>query len=91
MTNPDDHRSMSCGRVFVNNMPICFRSLTQKFVTLSVMEAEIAAHIIVAQCMLYMYHSLESLQLKVALPMVLEMDNSGPVDIANSWSMRGRT
>jgi hypothetical protein len=40
----------------------------------------------VAQDMLY-----ESLELEVELPMVLEMDNSGTMDIANSWSVRGRT
>ena len=35
-TNPDDRRSISGGRVFVNDVPISFRSVTQKFVTLSV-------------------------------------------------------
>ncbi len=77
--------------MFVNSMPICFRSVTQKFVTLSVMEVEIAAGVMVAQDMLYMYHLLESLELKVELPMVLEMDNSGAVNNANSWSVGGRT
>ena len=90
-TNPDDHRSILGGRVFVNSMPICFRSVTQKFVTLSVTEAEIAAGVMVAQDMLYIYRLLESLELEVELPMVLEMDNSGAVDIANSWSVGGRT
>ena len=89
--NPDDRRSISGGRVFVDNVPISFRSATQKFVMLSVTEAKIAAGVMVAQDMLYIYHSLESLKLKVELPMVLEMDNSGAVDIANSWSVSGRT
>jgi hypothetical protein len=31
------------------------------------------------------------LELEVELPMTLEMDNSGLVDIANSWSVGGRT
>ena len=31
------------------------------------------------------------LGLKVKLPMVLEMDNKGAVDLANNWSMGGRT
>ena len=53
-------------------------------------EAEIAAGVMVAQDMLYMYHLLESLELEVELPMVLEMDNSSAVDIANSWSVGGR-
>ena len=58
---------------------------------LSVTEAEIAAGVMVAQDMLYIYRLLESLELEVELPMVLEMDNSGAVDIANSWSVGGRT
>ena len=59
--------------------------------TLSVTEAEIAAGVMVAQDMLYIYRLMESLELEVELPMVLEMDNSGAVDIANSWSVGGRT
>ena len=31
------------------------------------------------------------MELEVELPMLLEMDNSGAVDIANSWSVGGRT
>ena len=50
--------------------------------------AKIAAGVMVAQDMLYTYHLLESLKLEVELPMVLEMDNAGAVDIANSWSSR---
>jgi hypothetical protein len=34
---------------------------------------------------------MESLELEVEFPMVLEMDNSGAVDIANSCSVGGRT
>ena len=41
--------------------------------------------------MLYIYRLLESLELEVELPMILEMDNTGAVDIANSWSVGGRT
>ena len=89
-TNPDDRRSISGSRVFMNDVPISFRSVTQKFVMLLVTEAEIAAGVIVAQDMLHIYRLLESLELEVELPMVLEMDNSGAVDIANSWSVGGR-
>ena len=75
----------------MNGVPISYRSATQKFVTLLVTEAKIAAGVLVAQDMLYVYRILESLELEVELPMVLEMDNSGAVDIANSWSVGGRT
>ena len=32
-----------------------------------------------------------SLGLKVKTPMILEMDNKGAVDLANNWSVGGRT
>jgi len=58
---------------------------------LFVTEEEITACMTVVQDMLYMYGLLESLELKVKLPMLLEMDNSGAEDVANSWSVRDRT
>jgi len=58
---------------------------------LSVTEAEGAAGVMVAQDMMYMYQLLLSMELEVELPMVLEMDNKGAVDIANSWSVGGCT
>ena len=74
----------------MNNEPVTFQSATQKFVTLSVTEAESAAGVMIAQDMLYIYRLLQSLELEVKLPMVLEMDNKGAVDLANNWSMGGR-
>ena len=50
-----DRRSISGGRVFVNNAPVSFRSNTQKIVTLSVTEEDGAAGVMVAQDMLYVY------------------------------------
>jgi hypothetical protein len=90
-TNPNDCRSISGGRVFMNGARIAFCSVTQKFVTLSMTEAEITSIVMVAQDMLYVYQLLELLELKVELPMILEMDTSGAVDIAESWSIGGRT
>ena len=90
-THPDDRRSVSGGRVFLNGAPITFKSATQKFVTLSVTEAETAAGVTVAQDMLYVYRLLLSLGLRVRLPMLLASDNSGTVASANNWSTGGRT
>jgi hypothetical protein len=41
--------------------------------------------------MLYCKNVLESLGLKVKLPMLLEMDNKGAVDLANNWTVGGQT
>ena len=58
--------------------------------TLSVAEAESTAGVMIVQDMLYIYHLLKSLELEVKLPMDLEMDNTGGVDLANNWSVGGR-
>ena len=68
-----------------------FKSSTQKSVALSVCEAEQTAGVLCAQDMMYVRNVLESMGLKVKLPMALEMDNKGAVDLAINWSIGGRT
>jgi hypothetical protein len=41
--------------------------------------------------MMYVKRILESIRLKVELPMILEMDNKGAVDLVNNFSCGGRT
>ena len=77
--------------MYLEGRPIAFRSSTQKFVTLSVVEAESAAGVMVAQDMLYIYRLMDSIGLFVELPTFLEMANKGAVDLANNWSMGGWT
>lgn len=88
---PVTRRSVSGGRVLLNGSPVMFKSSTQKTVALSVTEAELYAAVLCAQDMLYVMHVMESMGLKVAKPMVLECDNKGAVDLANNWSIGGRT
>ncbi len=59
--------------------------------TLSVTESESGAGVSTAQDMMYCYRIITSLGLKVELPMVLEMDNKGAVDLAKNYSVGGRT
>lgn len=89
--NTDDRKSVSGGRVFLEMAPVQMRSNTQRFVTLSVTESESGAGVMVAQDMMYSYRLLTSLGLQVELPMILEMDNKGAVDLANNYSVGGRT
>ena len=44
-----------------------------------------------AQDMMYAKRIMESLELKVKLPMILEVDNKWIVDLVNNWSVRVRT
>jgi len=63
----------------------------QRVVVLSVTEAELYAAVQCAQDMLFIWKIIMSIGLKVKLPMILELDNKGAVDIANNWSVAGRT
>jgi hypothetical protein len=63
----------------------------QEMTTLSVTESEMVAAVSAAQDMLYEMRVLQSIGLKVQLPMVLEVDNKGVMDLANNWSVGGCT
>ena len=67
------------------------KSGMQKIVALSVTEAELIALVMCVQEMLYVKKIIESLQLKVKLPMIVEVDNKGAVDLVNGWSVSGNT
>jgi hypothetical protein len=54
--------------------------------TLSVTEAEMVAATECAQDMLYEKEVLESIGLRVRLPMNLQIDNKGFVDFTQSWT-----
>jgi hypothetical protein len=59
--------------------------------TLLVTEAELVAAINCIQDMLYIRNILESMGLKIKLPMKVELDNKGTKDIINNWNVGGRT
>eukprot|EP00977_Amphora_coffeiformis_P005907 scaffold1252_cov154-Amphora_coffeaeformis.AAC.1 len=89
--DPETRRSVSGWAAFLNGAPYVRKSKMQQFVTMSVTEAECVAATSCVQDMLYGKRFLESLGLKVKLPMTLFMDNKGGVDIFNNWSIAGNT
>jgi hypothetical protein len=89
--DPDNRKSVSASDVFLCGAPVVMKSQGQKIVTLSSTEAELVAAVNCAQDMLYVMRILESIGLKVKKPMVLWVDNKGTVDLANNWSVGGRT
>ena len=60
-------------------------------IALSVTEAELYAAIQCVQDMLFAWRVLISMGMLVELPMILEVDNKGAVDLCNNWSVGGRT
>jgi hypothetical protein len=90
-SNLTNRRSITGYSVFLNGAPIAQKSGQQKSVTLSSAESELAAGTQCVQDMLYAWHIMQSIGLRVRLPMQLEIDNRGAVGLANNWSVGGRT
>jgi hypothetical protein len=84
-------QSVSGYVIYLEDAPTMHRSATQKTVALSSWGAELNAAVLCAQDMMYQKNMLESIGLKVELPMSLEMDNKGAVDFVNSFSVGGCT
>jgi hypothetical protein len=60
-------------------------------VALSSCKTELNAAVLCSQDMMYQKNTLESIRLKVELPMILEMDSKGAADLVNSFSVGGHT
>ena len=89
--DPETRHSISGTSTFLCGAVVSMKSRMQRCVTLSVTEAEFVAAVDCAQDMLYTMRVVESLGLRVELPMILQVDNKGAVDLANSWTSAGRT
>src|SRR5687767_14171305 len=87
----DSRRSVNGWSTFLNGSPISFRSRMMPIVALSVTEAELFAAILCVQDMMYIMRLLNSMELKVKLPMILYVDNKGAKDLCNNWTVGGRT
>ena len=82
-------KSVSGYTAFLEGVPISGKSAMQRTVAISVMESKLVdSGVSCAQDMLYTMRLLESMGQE---PMILEIDNKGAVDIANNWSVGGRT
>jgi hypothetical protein len=89
--DPKTRRSVSGRVVKLEGSVINCKSKMMPTVALSVTEAELFAATACVQDMLYAKRIIESLGLKVKLPMILEVDNKGAKDLVNNWSVGGRT
>ena len=77
-------RSVSGYSMLLEGAPVSVKSTMQRVVALLVTEAETIAGVQCAQDMLYVKRVLEGMGLEVELPMVLKIDNSRAVDLANN-------
>jgi hypothetical protein len=65
--------------------------LSAEVLTLSTTEAEMMAMTDCVQDMIHTMRVVQSLKLKVKLPMVVHCDNKGAVDLVNGWTTSGRS
>ena len=90
-TCPETRKSITGFVVKLEDAVVAVKSGMQKIVALSVTEAEVIAMIQCIQEMMYIKKILESMELRVKLPMIIKVDNKGAVDLANGWSISGGT
>jgi hypothetical protein len=76
---------------FLNGAPVIMKSNMQLYSDLLVTESELGSATEVAQDMLFVMQILELMGLRVKKPMLLYIDNKGTKDLANNWSVGGRT
>jgi hypothetical protein len=87
---PDTRKSVSGNTTIVNGVPVVTKSVMQDTMKLSVTEAELESATTNVQDMLFLKQILESILLKVKLPMVLYTDSRSVIDLINNWSVGGR-
>ena len=82
---------MSGTSTFLCVAPIIQQSTVQKIVALPVTEAELITATTMDQNMMYIKRLWESINLRVEMPMILEVENKGAVDLSNNYSVGDRT
>ena len=84
-------RSVNCGCACLQGCLVKMFSEMMPIVALSTTEAELFAAALTAQDMMFVCYIVTGLGLTVELPMTPHVDNRGAADLANNWSVGGRT
>ena len=84
-------RSVNAGITYLDGAIVKQYSKMMPIVALSTTEAELYSAVITAQDMMFPYHVVVGLELRVKLPMTVYCDNNGAVQLVNNWSVGGRT
>jgi hypothetical protein len=88
---PETRRSVSGNTMKVNGVLVITKSIMQETMKLSVTKAELDSAVTNVQDMLFVKLIIESLGLKVKIPMILSVSNQGVWELVNNWSVGGRT
>ena len=78
-TDPDSRKSVTGYVLYVKGVPVCWKSKAQRSVTLSSTEAEWIALSEATKEIIFVLQLLESLGIKVNLPITVRVDNTGAI------------
>ena len=87
----DTRRSMKGSVVYLNRVPVTFRSSTWKMVSLLTTKVELNATDMGVQDASFIKNTPKSIGLKGKLSSLASIDNGGTVDTGYDWSAGGRT
>ena len=90
-TCTETRRSVTGYMVWLEGALISIRSVMQKIVALSSAKAELIALVMCVQEMMLVKKLIESLELQVELPMLVQCDNKAAVDLVNGHQSAGGT
>ena len=84
------HKNVGGHSIYLNWALVAIACQMQKIVVLSVTEAELIQVVEYTQDILFVWQLLTEMDLIVDLPMILETDNKGAIDIINNWASSGQ-
>ena len=90
-SDPDSRRSVSGYILYVRGVPICWRSKAQKSITLSSSEAEWIALSEATKEIMFVLQLLESMKIKVKLPIIVRVDNVGAIFMSKNINTSSRS
>ena len=89
--DPDSHRSVSGYILCIMGVPVVWRSKAQKTVTLSSSEAEWIALSEAVKEVRFALNLLESMKIKVQLPVLIRVDNTGAIFMGQNVTTTNQT
>ena len=90
-SDPVTRRSVSGYIIYVHGVPVCWKSKAQRCVTLSSCEAEWIALSEAVKDIIFLIRLLESMQIKIVLPVTVRVDNVGAIFLSENITTSNNT
>lgn len=89
--DPVSRRSVTGYIIYMHGVPICWKSSSQKSVTLSSCEAEWVALSEAVKDIIFIINLCDSMQIKIQLPVTVRVDNIGAIFMTQNVTTISRT